>query len=80
MYAIVDLEKATGFTVNQVRDRLSLLSPILGEDVHKGARGKILVGDRVLAALRRMVELEREGLSPRVAWSAWWVLQSVLVP
>jgi len=46
-----------------------LLSPILDEDVNKGARGKILVDDRVLAALRRMVERECEALSPRVAQS-----------
>lgn len=69
MYAISDLEKSTGLTENQIRDRLGLLSPMLGNDVHRGARGKILVGDRVLATLRRMVELEREGLSPKVAQS-----------
>lgn len=69
MYAISDLEKNTGLTENQIRDRLGLLSPMVGNDIHRGARGKILVGDRVLATLKRMVELEREGLSPKVAQS-----------
>jgi hypothetical protein len=69
MYTISDLERSTGLTENQIRDRLGLLSPILGDDIHRGARGKILVGDRVLATLRRLVELEREGLSPKVAQS-----------
>jgi len=67
MYAITDLEKAVGYSVNQLRDRLDLLSPIFSEDLQRGKRGKILVGDKILAALRRMQELEREGLSPRVA-------------
>lgn len=57
------------FTVNQVRDRLDLLSPILNEGFHRGTRGKILVQDNVLAALRRMCEIEREGLSPKEAQS-----------
>ena len=66
-YALPDLEKATGYTTDQLRDRLRLLQPILGESFYKGARGKVLVGDPILAALRRMVELERDGLSARVA-------------
>jgi len=67
MYEIKDLERATGYTINQIRDRLGLLSPILGRDLHRGKRGKILVGDSILAALRRMAELESQGLSPREA-------------
>jgi hypothetical protein len=67
MYDLHDLKRLTGLTENQLRDRLGLLTPIMGDDLHRGARGKILVGDRMLAALRRMVELEREGLSPKVA-------------
>lgn len=69
MYGIADLERMTGLTENQLRDRLSLLSTIIGDDLQRGSRGKILVGDRALAALRRMIELEREGLSPKVAQS-----------
>ena len=69
MYTLADLERITGLTENQLRDRLSLLSPIVGDDLHRGSRGKILVGDRALAALRRMIELEQEGLSPKVAQS-----------
>ena len=67
MYALPDLEKATGYTTDQLRDRLRLLQPILGESFHKGSRGKVLVSDGVLTALRRMVELERDGLSAKVA-------------
>lgn len=69
MYALADLERMTGLTENQLRDRLNLLSPIVGDDLQRGSRGKILVGDRTLAALKRMIELEREGLSPKVAQS-----------
>lgn len=67
MYAITDLQKAVGYTVNQLRDRLDLLGPIFDEDLQRGKRGKILVGDRILAALRRMFELENQGLAPRIA-------------
>lgn len=67
MYAIADLERITGLTENQIRDRLGLLSPIFADDVHRGPRGKILVGDQVLAALKRMANLEHQGLSPKVA-------------
>jgi len=63
MYGIEELKRATGYTDSQVRDRLGLLSPILGEDLHRGKRGKILVGDKILATLRRMAELESQGLS-----------------
>jgi len=67
MYGIEELKQATGYTDSQVRDRLGLLSPILGEDLHRGKRGKILVGDKILATLRRMAELESQGLSPKEA-------------
>ena len=67
MYGIEELKRATGYTDSQVRDRLALLSPILGQDLHRGKRGKILAGDKILAALRRMAELESQGLSPREA-------------
>ena len=67
MYALPDLEKATGYTTDQLRDRLRLLQPILGESFHKGSQGKVLVSDGVLATLRRMEELERDGLSAKVA-------------
>lgn len=67
MYSIADLEKATSFTVNQVRDRLQLLTPLFADGLQRGPRGKILVTDGVLAALRRMREIESQGLSPKVA-------------
>ncbi len=67
MYTVSDLERATGFTDDQIRDRLRLLEPIFGEEIQRGVRGKILVSDAVLAALRRLADLERQGLSPKVA-------------
>jgi len=67
MYEIRDLSKATGYTVNQLRTRLDLLSPILSEGFSRGPRDKILVQDSVLATLQRMYELEREGLSAKEA-------------
>lgn len=68
MYEITDLSKATGFTVNQVRIRLELLSPILSDGFHRGPRDKILVKDSVLVALRRMYEVERDqGVSAKEA-------------
>ena len=67
MYALSDLQQATGSTTDQLRDRLRLLQPILGESFHKGSRGKVLVSDAVLAALRRMEGLERDGLSAKIA-------------
>ena len=69
MYSIEDLQRSTGFTVNQVRDRLQLLSPLFTDGLRKGSRGKILVTDSILAALRRMREIESQGLSPKVAQS-----------
>jgi len=67
MYEIADLSKATGYTVNQLRTRLELLSPILSDGFSRGPRDKILVQGNVLATLQRMYELEREGLSAKEA-------------
>jgi hypothetical protein len=67
MYTIADLTSILGFTTNQLRDRLGLLSPIFAEDCQRGKKGRIIVGDKILAALRRMEELEKQGLSPKDA-------------
>ena len=67
MYNIVDLKRATGYTVSQLRTRLDLLSPVLSDGFARGPREKILVQDKVLATLQRMYELEREGLSAKEA-------------
>ena len=67
MYNITDLKRATGYTVNQLRTRLDLLSPVLSEGFSRGPREKILVQDNVLATLQRMYELERQGLSAKEA-------------
>jgi len=67
MYTIPDLQRATGYSRDQLRDRLGLLRAALATDLQRGPRNKIVVGDRTLAALKRMVELEREGLAPQIA-------------
>jgi len=67
MYDMRDLQRATGYSRDQLQDRLRLLAPLVGEGLHRGARGKVLVEDNVLATLRRLRDLEGEGLAPRVA-------------
>ncbi len=67
MYDMNDLQRATGYSRDQLQDRLRLLAPLVGKGVHKGARGKVLVEDSVLAIVRRLREIEGEGLAPRVA-------------
>lgn len=67
MFDLNDLERATGFSKDQLRDRLGALGATLAKDRQQGPRGKTLVGDPTLAALRRLKELEDGGLSPKVA-------------
>lgn len=67
MYAISDLKNQLGFTEHQVRDRLALLLPALADDCKKGADGNILIGHQILTALRRMKQLEQQGLDPHNA-------------
>ncbi len=43
------------------------MSPILSDGFSRGPREKILVQDSVLSSLRRMHELERDGLSAKEA-------------
>jgi len=57
----------TGFSRDQLRDRLGYLEGTLGYDSSRGPRNAILVGDATLAALDRMKELERGGLGPQAA-------------
>lgn len=67
MYALTDLQRITGLSRDQIRDRLGLLRAIIADDLRRGPRGKVLVGDKTLAALKRIRELEQGGLAPQVA-------------
>ena len=67
MYAMTDLQRITGYSRDQLRDRLGLLGATVADDLHRGPRNKIIVGDKTLAALKRMRELETGGLAPQVA-------------
>ncbi len=67
MYTVTDLQRSTGFSDDQVRDRLRMLRTIMGDGVRRGPRSKLLVSDGVLASLRRMRELESSGLGPKEA-------------
>jgi len=69
MYDINDLERSTGYSKDQLRDRLSALAATFAHDRQQGPRNKTLVGDATLAVLRRLKELEDGGLSPNVAHS-----------
>jgi hypothetical protein len=64
---MTDLQRITGFSRDQLRDRLGLLGATIADDLQRGPRNKVIVGDKTLAALKRMVELERGGLAPQVA-------------
>lgn len=67
VYTLTDLMRITGYTLDQVKDRLSRVEPFLGHDLHRGKGVRTIVGDEVAAALRRLVELERAGLAPQLA-------------
>ncbi|GAB4304849.1 MAG: hypothetical protein Kow0097_02430 [Candidatus Bipolaricaulota bacterium] len=61
------MEKAAGGTIGEPRPRLRILQLIPREASPNAPGGRVVVADPVLAALRRMVELERAGLSAEVA-------------
>lgn len=67
MYEKADLQRMTGFSTDQLNDRLGRLRPHFAEDFQSGKRSKVIVTDRVAAALRRMRELEDDGLGPQDA-------------
>lgn len=69
MYEKPDLQRMTGFTADQLNDRLGRLRAYFAEDFQSGKRSKVLVTDRVASALRRMRELEDQGLGPHDAIS-----------
>jgi hypothetical protein len=50
-----------------LRDRLGHLGAIVAQDQRRGPRNAVLVGDRTMACLRRMQELETGELGPQDA-------------
>jgi hypothetical protein len=62
-----DLQRVTGFSRDQLRDRLGYLGHVLGHDTQRGPRNAIIVGDATLAALDRMKTLESGGLGAKAA-------------
>lgn len=67
MYTMKDLQRITGFTRDQLRDRLGGLRAIGAQDRARGPRNAILVGDSTLAYLRRIKELEAREVGPQEA-------------
>jgi len=67
MYTMRDLQRTTGYSRDQLRDRLGHLWPIVAQDQRRGPRNAVLVGDRTLACLRRLQELETGELGPQDA-------------
>ena len=72
MKSLTELEELTGYSRDQLKRRLALLRAHGRDGVHRGAHGALLVPDDLANLLRRMAELEQEGLSPREALS--WAL------
>jgi hypothetical protein len=67
MYTMRDVQRITGLSRDQLRDRLGHLEPIAAQDRTRGPRNALIVGDRTIAYLRRMQELERDDLGPQMA-------------
>ena len=63
VYNIKEAAKETGYTVNQLRERLAVLSAYLNGDLQRGPRNAILLSERGLDLLRKLASLEASGLS-----------------
>ena len=57
----------TGYSRDQLKRRLALLSAYGCDGVHRGARGALLIPEDLAQLLKKMVEFERQGLSPTEA-------------
>jgi len=60
MYTVQDVAAAVGLSVPQVRRRLNAIETDLDGDLARGTRGKLLLSEKGLAFLRRIVDLEKE--------------------
>ncbi|GEM_PF-2468270 len=63
MYALEDVAAELGLSYGALRDRLRALSGLIEPHINRGKKGKIFLDNNGLYVLRRMVELERSGLS-----------------
>ena len=67
MYAMADLQRITGYSRDQLRDRVGRVWGIVAQDHRRGPKNSVLVGDKTLAVLRRLRELESRELGPNEA-------------
>jgi len=63
MHALEDVAAELGLSYGALRDRLRALSGLLEPHINRGKKGKIFLDNNGLYVLRRLVELERSGLS-----------------
>lgn len=63
MYSIKDLADLLNLSTDQVRNRLDVLGPTLDQFTKRGAKNKILIDNSGLELLRKVLDLEDEGLS-----------------
>lgn len=61
MYTIEDLNDILGYSEHQIRRRLDQYSDVIGAEIQRGEKNKILLKDNGLQILRRAKELEEGG-------------------
>jgi hypothetical protein len=67
MYSLEDLQSDLGLTYEQLRYRLKKLAPVLGPHVTHGKKGKLLITSNGLQIIRRLADLEKDGISVELA-------------
>lgn len=67
MHSVEDLKDALGLTDSQVRTRLDALEGLDGDLLQKGKKNKKLLTDNGLVIMKRVRELEEQGLQIREA-------------
>lgn len=63
VYNIREAAKETGYTVNQLRERLAALTAYLDGDLQRGPQNAIILTEHGLDLIRRLADLEASGLS-----------------
>ena len=63
MHALEEVAAELGLSYGALRDRLRALSGLIEPHINRGKKGKIFLDNNGLYVLRRLVELERSGLS-----------------
>ena len=67
MYTVKDLSEILNLTERQVYDRLRELDDLLESHLQRGKNNRVLVGNGALEILRRLRDLESEGLALKEA-------------